>query len=179
MVTTQVTAKSDPDSFLDDVSVPFWEEGAQNQESSQNELSNWPAIPINYANMPSRHQELKKSDPRTADILKATYESASGNYDLYVVFVERGLQLLNQRGQFAFILPHKFFNAKYGEALQEIISRGKHLRHVVHFGHQQIFDGATNYVCLLFLAKCGANKCRFVRADNLQQWLTTFRGTEA
>jgi hypothetical protein len=25
MVTTQVTAKSDTDSFLDDVSVPFWE----------------------------------------------------------------------------------------------------------------------------------------------------------
>src|SRR5262245_14855578 len=61
-----------------------------------------------------RIQELKKADPRTADILKATYESASGNYDLYVVFVEKGLQLLNQRGQFAFILPHKFFNAKYG-----------------------------------------------------------------
>jgi hypothetical protein len=34
-------------------------------------------------------------------------------------------------------------------------------------------------VCLLFLAKCGANKSRFVRADNLQQWLSTFRGIEA
>jgi hypothetical protein len=119
-----------------------------------------------------RIQELKKTDARFADLLKATYASAGkGNYDLYVVFVEKGLQLLNNRGHFAYILPHKFFNAQYGEPLRELISRGKHLRHVVHFGDQQIFEGATNYVCLLFLAKAGATECRFVRVDNLEQWL--------
>lgn len=123
-----------------------------------------------------RIQELKKADARIADLLKRTYASASkGNYDLYVVFVEKGLQLLNGGGQFAFILPHKFFNVQYGEPLREVISRGRHLRHVVHFGDQQIFEGATNYVCLLFLAKGGAENCRWVRADDLAAWLQSFR----
>jgi adenine-specific DNA-methyltransferase len=126
-----------------------------------------------------RIQTLTKSDPKLAAYYKKRYDSAKkGNYDLYVCFVERGLELLHQNGQLAFIQPHKFFNAQYGEPLRELLAKGKHLRHVVHFGDQQIFPGATNYVCLLFLAKAGANECRFVKVDDLAAWLVTFAGIE-
>ena len=127
-----------------------------------------------------RIQSLKQSAPHLVEHYKRRYQAASkGNFDLYVVFVERSLELLNERGQLAFILPHKFFNAQYGEPLRKLLATGKHLRHVVHFGDQQIFPGATNYVCLLFLAKTGVPKCRFVRSDNLAQWLLTLAGVGA
>jgi len=117
--------------------------------------------------------------PQEAAFLKEHYATAGkGNFDLYVVFVERGLQLLQPRGQLAFILPHKFFNAQYGAPLRTLLAKGRHLRHVVHFGDQQIFPGATNYVCLLFLARGGAEACRFVRAQNLEQWFATRQGAE-
>ena len=127
-----------------------------------------------------RIQTLTKSDPKLAAYYKQRYQSAAkGNFDLYVCFVERGLELLHQNGQLAFIQPHKFFNAQYGEPLRALLSKGKHVRHVVHFGDQQIFPGATNYVCLLFLAKAGAAKCRFVKVDNINHWLVTLAGVEA
>jgi hypothetical protein len=127
-----------------------------------------------------RIQTLTKSDPKLAAYYKQRYKSAAkGNYDLYVCFVERGLELLHQNGQLAFIQPHKFFNNQYGEPLRELLANGKHLRHVVHFGDQQIFPGATNYVCLLFLAKAGALECRFVKVTDLNTWLVTLQGTEA
>ncbi|MBI4662076.1 MAG: Eco57I restriction-modification methylase domain-containing protein, partial [Verrucomicrobia bacterium] len=126
-----------------------------------------------------RIQVLNQSAPAQVAWFKTHYDAAKkGNYDLYVVFVERSLQLLQPRGQLAFILPHKFFNAQYGEPLRELLAKGQHLRHVVHFGDQQIFPGATNYVCLLFLAKAGADECRWVRADNLPDWLATLRAPE-
>ncbi|CAN5797583.1 hypothetical protein BH20VER1_BH20VER1_00630 [soil metagenome] len=126
-----------------------------------------------------RIQALKRSAPEDVDWYRAHYAAAQkGNYDLYVVFIERSLKLLHRRGQLAFICPHKFFNAQYGEPLRELIAAGRHLRHVVHFGDQQIFPGATNYVCLLFLARAGAESCRFVRADALTIWLATQEGTE-
>ena len=126
-----------------------------------------------------RIQVLNQVAPDQVAFFKEHYYSASkGNYDLYLIFVEHGLQLLQPRGQLAFILPHKFFNAQYGEPLRELIAEGKHLRHVVHFGDQQIFPGATNYVCLLFLARVGADACRWLRADDLPAWLGTFRGQE-
>jgi len=126
-----------------------------------------------------RIQTLTKSDPKLAAYYKQRYNSAKkGNYDLYVCFVERGLELLQDNGQLAFIQPHKFFNAKYGEQLRELLAKGKHLRHIVHFGDEQIFPGATNYVCLLFLAKTGVPKCRLVKVDDLSVWLATYTGVE-
>jgi hypothetical protein len=126
-----------------------------------------------------RIQVLKDTAPDDAAYYEEHYSSAGkGNYDIYVVFVERSLQLMNPKGVLAFILPHKFFNAQYGQPLRQLLAKGRHLREVVHFGDQQIFPGATNYVCLLFLVKAGADACRWVRADNLPDWLNTFRAPE-
>jgi adenine-specific DNA-methyltransferase len=127
-----------------------------------------------------RIQTLTRADPKAVAYYKENYTAAKkGNYDIYVVFVERGLNLLEgHNGQLGYILPHRFFNALYGEPLRALISKGKHLRHVVHFGGNQIFPGATNYVCLLFLSTTVAEDCRFVRADNLKAWLATQQGIE-
>ncbi len=118
-----------------------------------------------------RIQTLREANPMAATYLSHHFLSAAkGNYDIYVVFVEKGLRLLNKKGRLGVILPHKFFNAKYGGGLRESISDGKHLAEVVHFGDQQIFEGATTYTCLMFLDKAGALKCRFVKAHDLAAW---------
>ena len=95
------------------------------------------------------------------------------------MFVEQGLRLLNATGQLGFICPHKFFNSKYGESLREIIAKGKHLSHVVHFGDQQVFDGATTYTCLLFLDQSSTEECRFVQVKDLVQWKMPQNGENA
>ena len=121
-----------------------------------------------------RIQAMKEWAPVEVEFYKRQYVSASkGNYDIYVVFVEKGLSLLNKHGQIGFILPHKFFNAQYGEPLRGLIAKGNHLSHVVHFGHQQVFEGATTYTCLLFLNKEGAKECLFEKVDNLAEWQRT------
>lgn len=118
-----------------------------------------------------RIQAMKEWAPIEVEYYKKAYTAASkGNYDIYVVFVERGLSLLNKNGQLGFILPHKFFNAQYGEPLRALLSENKSLSEVVHFGDKQIFEQATTYTCLLFLAKVGSNQCRVVKVDNLLAW---------
>ncbi len=118
-----------------------------------------------------RIQALKEWAPLEVEIYKEKYIAArAGNYDIYVVFVEKGLSLLNERGRLGFILPHKFFNSKYGEPLRRLLANGKQLAHVVHFGDQQIFDGATTYTTLLFLDQRGNETFDFVRVTNLDSW---------
>jgi type I restriction-modification system DNA methylase subunit len=121
-----------------------------------------------------RIQTMKEWAPSEVEIYKEQYTSASkGNYDIYVVFVERGLDLLSKSGRLGFILPHKFFNAQYGEPLRSLLAKGKHLSEVVHFGDQQVFAGATNYTCLLFLVKAGSKQFDFVKVDDLATWRIT------
>jgi len=118
-----------------------------------------------------RIQTLKEWTPLEVEFYKDHYLAASkGNYDIYVVFVEKGLNLLNDKGYLGFILPHKFFNAKYGEALRGLLAKGKHLAEVVHFGDQQVFANATTYTCLLFLKKQEQEYFHFVKAHHLLAW---------
>jgi type I restriction-modification system DNA methylase subunit len=126
-----------------------------------------------------RIQTMKEWAPLEVELYKKYYTSANkGNYDIYVVFVERGLSLLGKAGHLGFILPHKFFNAQYGEPLRGLLAKGKHLSEVVHFGDQQVFAGATNYVCLLFLDKTGSKQCHFVKVDDLTNWRLNGESTE-
>jgi hypothetical protein len=126
-----------------------------------------------------RIQTMKEWASLEVEIYKELYRSAkTGNYDIYVVFIEQGLKLLNPKGQLGFICPHKFFNSKYGEPVRTLIAEGKHLSHVVHFGDQQVFEGATTYTCLLFLDKSPARQCRLVKVNNLIAWQAGGTGIE-
>jgi len=114
---------------------------------------------------------MKEWAPAEVELYKTLYHAASaGNYDIYVVFVEKALQLLNPNGCMGYILPHKFINAQYGRPLRKIITAGQHLRHLVHFGDQQVFAGATTYTCLLFLEKTGMATCSHRLVPNLAEW---------
>ncbi len=127
-----------------------------------------------------RIQTMKEWAAREVEIYKELYAAARiGNYDIYVVFIERGLQLLNPTGRLGFICPHKFFNAKYGAPIRSIIAEGNHLAHVVHFGDQQVFEGATTYTCLLFLDKVGSDHCRYMQASHLAAWRKRFANGES
>jgi len=118
-----------------------------------------------------RIQTLQETSEIDVEFYKKRYTAAGkGNYDIYVVFVEKGLDLLDEKGRLGFILPHKFFNAKYGEPLRGFIAAGRHLAKVVHFGDQQVFGGATTYTCLLFLGKAGCAEFEFERVADLDAW---------
>jgi hypothetical protein len=120
-----------------------------------------------------RIQELQETSPIDVEFYKKRYQAASkGNYDIYVVFIEKGLSILNERGRLGFILPHKFFNAQYGAPVRSVIANGKHLAKVVHFGDQQVFESATTYTCLMFLDKAGHDEFEFEKVQDLDAWRT-------
>ena len=95
-----------------------------------------------------RIQNLNKGE---VEFFNNNYYSPERNYDIYILFVERGFKLLNNKGKLGFILPHKFFEGQNGWKIRKFISDSKSLDRIVYFGSNQIFDGATTYTCLLFL----------------------------
>jgi type I restriction-modification system DNA methylase subunit len=121
-----------------------------------------------------RIQTMQAHAPEAVEFLKGHYRSAaSGNFDIYVCFIERGLQLLREDGQFGYICPHKFFQAEYGRELRKLLVGGSHVRHVVSFGDLQVFPQATTYTCLLLLGKAAQSEGFFAKVDNLEAWRTT------
>ena len=98
-----------------------------------------------------RIQAMQEWASEQVEYFKQKYKAASkGNYDIYVVFIEKALGLLNTKGKLGFILPSKFFATEYGDSIRQIICEKEALSQIVDFGHLQIFEQATTYTCLLF-----------------------------
>ena len=87
------------------------------------------------------------------DYLRSKFTSAHGKFDIYYIFIEKGLSLLSDVGFFGMIVPNKFFHTKAASNLRSFLSKPKYIYSIVDFGDEQIFSGATNYSCLLFLQK--------------------------
>jgi len=102
------------------------------------------------------------------------YQAATGNYDIYALFVERALQLLKPGGVMGFILPSKFFTTAYGVGLRKLISDAKVLYKIVDFEDAQVFQTATTYTCLLFLQKKDSPQICYIRAGG---WLNSQKVT--
>jgi len=80
------------------------------------------------------------------------YLAATGNYDIYVNFIERGLKLLSGAGHLGMILPNKCFRTDYGRGLRSVLCERQAVEKIVDFGAEQVFE-ATTYTCLLFLSR--------------------------
>ena len=120
-----------------------------------------------------RIQQMKESAPEHVEYYKLQYQAASeGNYDLYTVFIEKGLTLLNGDGCLGIICPNKFFTAQYGRPIRRILSAGKHLSQIVNFGHHQVFENATTYTALLFLDKSSCEELAYTKVLDLDSWKT-------
>jgi hypothetical protein len=80
--------------------------------------------------------------------LELNYSTFTGTADLYVYFVELGLNLLKSSGAFIYILPNKWMRAGYGSALRSKL-KDVALHQIIDFGDLPVFEEATTYPCIL------------------------------
>ena len=121
-----------------------------------------------------RIQEMRKTRPEDVEYFKAAYESPLGSYDIYILFVEKGLSLLNSKGILGYILPNKFTKLEFAQKLRQIIS--EYLLKFVDFGDNQIFPDQTTYTGLLFLSGSKLKEGLVAKApsltiDEIENWL--------
>ena len=99
-----------------------------------------------------RVQGLRESHQKESVFYEHNYVSATGRFDFYVLFIEKGFSLLNKNGVLSFILPHKFINADFGVGIRNFIYDNKALNNLVSFGAEQVFSDASVYTCIIGLS---------------------------
>lgn len=90
----------------------------------------------------------------------------TGNFDLYLPFVEKGIQLLNGNGRLGYIAPSVWQMNEYGAGLRGFVEQGRHLWGWIDLGSYQIFDEATVYTALMFFSKQPNTHVAVVQAPN-------------
>ena len=105
---------------------------------------------IILGNPPYIRQETIGS--RAKEQLAQTYRTYHGSADLLVYFVELGVNLLRQRGQFSFIIANKWMRADYGKPLRKWL-KDRQLLQIIDYGDLPVFEEATTYPCILSVEK--------------------------
>ncbi|MCH8146922.1 MAG: Eco57I restriction-modification methylase domain-containing protein, partial [Planctomycetes bacterium] len=77
------------------------------------------------------------------------FSTATGRFDLYIVFIEQSLTILRVRGQHAFINPVKFCIYANGRVLRELILRKFQLISLLDVSQtNDVFEDPTTYPCV-------------------------------
>lgn len=101
---------------------------------------------------------IQSLDRELAKWCKERYQTAFGSFDAYLVFIERAATLLGPGGRLGFIVPNKFLKLDSAKALRERLADGGQAEEIIDFGDAQLFDGATNYTCVLVLDTSGQSE---------------------
>ena len=92
------------------------------------------------------------------------YASAqSGNFDLYLLFIEKGVELLKPEGRMGYIAPNVWMMNEYGQGLRAFIKNSGALDRWVDFKSYQVFNEAITYTSLQFFrgSASDAVRCAF------------------
>jgi len=99
-----------------------------------------------------RVQGLKSNYENEAKLYEEKFVSATGKYDLYVLFMEQSFKMLNQKGKLSYILPHKFLISDFGSGIRGFLSENKAVESLLHFGSEMVFEDASTYTCIINLS---------------------------
>lgn len=82
------------------------------------------------------------------------YKFANGGMtDLYLVFFEIGINMLNENGKLAYITPNSWLTSTAGTNFRNYLKESKTLLEIYQYGHKKIFDKVNTYTCITFLCK--------------------------
>lgn len=105
---------------------------------------------------------FKASSSTMHKYLKEKYNSFEGKADLSVLFLERCLGLLKNKGRLGIIIQRRWFKTSYGEKARNVIASSGYLKTLLDIGTTKMFPGRITYVSIMILEK---TQQRYVNYD--------------
>ena len=85
-------------------------------------------------------ESMVKNVPKEREWINKNYESATGNWDLYIPFIEKALIISNKKAYISYITPNKWLSMDYGKSIRKIIM--DNLDVIYDFTNTKVFDSA-------------------------------------
>lgn len=81
------------------------------------------------------------------------YKSLNEKWDLYIPFIEKGLQVLNLNGVEAMIVPYPLSNQKYSKVMRMMLCEDYCLKTIVDLNGVKVFENVTVTNCIPIVQK--------------------------
>ncbi len=114
-------------------------------------LKNYFSYDFVVANPP--YVRVQRLPERFRQYLRENYVTAYKKFDLFVVFMEKGIQWLSHSGRMGYIVSNRYINREYGGRLRALITSKCTIDLCIDFGDSGVFEDATNYPSIIVLTK--------------------------
>src|SRR5207247_1859557 len=92
--------------------------------------------------------------------------TARGNFDLYVLFIERAVELLKPGGRCGLIVPNKWATLDYARACRQLLLSGATIERVVDLSSHRVFAAASVYPHIIVFRKEPPRAAHVVKFDD-------------
>jgi len=96
-------------------------------------------------------ETMTKKIPNVRGFCSIKYDSASGNWDIFCVFLEIGLSHICKLGKFGYIVPNKLLGADYADSIRNIIKKCS-IQNIRDYSNVKVFD-ASVYPIVITIVK--------------------------
>lgn len=94
--------------------------------------------------------EAKKMDKETKGMCALSCpDVATGAFDLFVCFIDKGLGLLKSSGKIGYIFPNKFLIAGYAKKMREKLLNDYSIKEIIDVSECEVFEGVSVYPVIL------------------------------
>jgi hypothetical protein len=107
-------------------------------------------------------------DPQTVARYRQRFRCARHGFDLYVLFIERALELLRPGGRCGLIVPNKLATLEYAAACREMLVEQSRVELLADFSDCDVFRSASVYPQVIVfetVVPTRSDQVRIVRAD--------------
>lgn len=99
-----------------------------------------------YVRIQNLGEEMKR-------IIRKYWKFVGGDTDIFIPFIELGIELLAENGKMGYITPNSYFTTHAGKNLRRFLKVNKYIKEIVDFGHYQVFEGITTYTAITIISK--------------------------
>ena len=114
---------------------------------------------------------VQNLDYATIDFYKTEYQVCHQRVDLYLLFFEKGYDILNKKGLLSFVNPTMFVNSDYGIGLRKFL-KNTGIKEIVDFGDLAIFADAITYTGIFTITKEIKKDFDYVKFNDLSNLST-------
>ena len=97
-------------------------------------------------------ETMVKVMPDKRDLYAQKYSCAKGNWDIYVVFIEKGISLARNKGIITYIIPNKLVAAPYAQTIRKKMSENR-ICELRNYSNVKVFESVAVYPFVFLMCK--------------------------
>jgi len=101
--------------------------------------------------------KIQNLDKNTKIYIQNEFNFSKGNIDLYIIFFEISLKMLNNKGKLGFITPNSYFKNYSNKNFRIYLLKNKLIKQIVNFQYYKIFKNFSTYTAITILEKSYKN----------------------